>query len=66
MKQSSLDFWVSCDCSDHKDFSDKKHKDKEKMKHKDGSTEKYKDKYKEKRKEEKVNEGTLHIEWPFP
>lgn len=49
------DLHVSCDCSDHKDFADKKHKDKEKMKHKDGSTDKYKDKYKEKRKEEKVS-----------
>lgn len=66
MKRNPLDLCVSCDCSDHKDFSDKKHKDKEKMKHKDGSTDKYKDKYKEKRKEEKVNEGTLHMQWPFP
>lgn len=37
--------------SDHRDFSEKKHRDKEKekMKHKDGSTDKYKDKHKEKK-----------------
>lgn len=65
MKRRPPDLCVSCDCSDHKDFSDKKHKDKEKMKHKDGSTDKYKDKYKEKRREEKVNKSTLHMVWLF-
>lgn len=76
----NLTLWVSLTChwskdplnyvfrviiSDHKDFSDKKHKDKEKMKHKDGSTDKYKDKYKEKRKEEKVNRSTFCMVWLF-
>lgn len=55
LKRKLPDLHVLYNGSDHKDFSDKKHKDKEKMKHKEGSTDKYKDKCKEKRKEEKVS-----------
>ncbi|KAL2091318.1 hypothetical protein ACEWY4_013581 [Coilia grayii] len=42
--------------TDHKDFSDKKHRDKDKLKHKDGSSDKPRDKDKHKDKEKRKDE----------